>query len=213
MAEAIVCKSGIYAITNTVNGKRYIGSASNLASRFRTHKARLNLDKHHSVKLQNAWRKYGPDCFRFEVLEFVANRANLVDREQHWIDVHQAASASGYNISPIAGSSLGVKHTEKAIRNMGESKIGIRCKPETREKISLANTGKKRKPEVVEKMAAARTGSKRSDETKMKMRMAHLGKPKSPETIANMSGKKKSPESIAKREATKLAKRLALQIS
>lgn len=211
MADAIL--SGIYAITNVVNGKKYIGSACNLASRFRTHKARLNLEKHHSAKLQNAWRKYGPECFRFDVIELVEDKSVLIAREQFWIDEYKSATTSGYNVSPIAGSSLGVKHTEEAIRNMGASKIGIRCKPETREKIRLANTGKKRKPEVVQKMAEDRTGAKRSEETKQKMRIAHLGKKKTPETIANMSGKKKSPESIAKREATKRAKRMALQVS
>jgi len=51
--------SGIYKILNTVNNKFYIGSAVNLNSRFRTHKANLINNKHPNKHLQAAFNKYG----------------------------------------------------------------------------------------------------------------------------------------------------------
>lgn len=41
---------GIYKITNTKNGKVYIGSSSNIERRFTEHKCELIENKHHSYK-------------------------------------------------------------------------------------------------------------------------------------------------------------------
>lgn len=43
--------SGVYAITNTATGKRYIGSAVNIKKRWREHLHNLRKNKHHSKKL------------------------------------------------------------------------------------------------------------------------------------------------------------------
>lgn len=208
MAEAIVCKSGIYAITNTVNGKSYVGSACALKSRLRTHRSNLNLSKHHSEKLQRAWFKHGDAAFVFEILEYVSNKADLIAREQFWID-HLQSVRCGYNVCPIAGSPLGFKHTDATRAKVSVALMGRVLSPEARALISAANIGKRMSIESVEKMRQSHIGKKHTDETREKMSEYHTGRKKSPETIARMS-KKKSPESIAKREATKRAKRSAL---
>lgn len=102
-------QSGIYAIRHIESGKLYLGSAINIRNRWKEHRKDLKRARHHCQHLQNAWRKHGPDSFVFEILELVADKANLIAREQSWID--QTPRRTRYNTSPTAGSPLGTKHT------------------------------------------------------------------------------------------------------
>ena len=60
--------SGIYEILNTINGKRYIGSAVNFNERWMNHKKMLKKGIHHSIHLQRAWNNHGGGSFEFSVL-------------------------------------------------------------------------------------------------------------------------------------------------
>lgn len=51
-------KSGVYKITNTINGNFYIGSSIRIRERWYEHKYLLNKGTHHSKHLQNSWNKY-----------------------------------------------------------------------------------------------------------------------------------------------------------
>jgi hypothetical protein len=109
--------SGIYKITNVVNGKCYIGSSVNVKVRFYAHKSHLKHNKHDNRHLQAAYNKYGVDNFLFEVLEeCAADKAVLEDREQHYMDLLNACHEDhGYNLAPRAYICIGVKHTAEAI--------------------------------------------------------------------------------------------------
>lgn len=134
-------QSGIYQIRNTLNDKRYIGSAVDLKDRFRGHIKGLRNNRHHSKHLQYAWNKYGSDAFKFEVLLYCAKH-DLLFYEQRAINVYKSFSRRyGYNIFPTAGSSL-----------------GHQCYDSTRRKISLANKGKVRSEEVRHNMSVSRKG-------------------------------------------------------
>jgi group I intron endonuclease len=88
---------GIYAIKNYVNNKVYIGSSKNIYNRFKVHKSRLNLNKHHSSHLQHAYN-LNPADFSFEILELVANTTELELREQFWVDSYKSYNRDfGYN--------------------------------------------------------------------------------------------------------------------
>jgi group I intron endonuclease len=118
-------KTGVYQIKNLVNGKVYVGSAVNINHRWVEHKSDLSRQKHHSKHLQYAWNKYGESNFNFEILEECPVE-KLIYWEQIWMDSLCACDKRlGYNISPIAGSCLGVKHSEKAKKNMSDSHRGI----------------------------------------------------------------------------------------
>lgn len=60
--------SGIYQITNLINGDFYIGQAKNVKRRFITHKSALNNKYHGNPKLQNAYNEYGADKFILIIL-------------------------------------------------------------------------------------------------------------------------------------------------
>lgn len=105
---------GIYQIQNKVNNKIYIGSSIDIEQRWKTHRSELKSKHHHNSNLQNAWHEYGEENFVFEIIEIVEDKNNLIDREQHYMDLTTCYDINiGYNINPTAGNCLGVKRTEK----------------------------------------------------------------------------------------------------
>ena len=61
--------SGVYVITNTRDGKRYVGVSRDIDNRWYSHRYELNRGKHGSTSLQQAWNEYGESAFAFAVLE------------------------------------------------------------------------------------------------------------------------------------------------
>lgn len=66
-------QSGVYKITNKVNGKFYIGSSKNLSERFRSHLCTLLKGNSGCRILQAAVKKYGIENFEFSVVEVCDN--------------------------------------------------------------------------------------------------------------------------------------------
>lgn len=90
--ENLPCLSGIYIIKNTINKKVYVGSAINLKSRWKRHLWALSKNVHHSSILQKAFNKYGAENFFIEILEYVPDKKQLIQREQYWIDKYDSAN-------------------------------------------------------------------------------------------------------------------------
>ena len=93
MAEEKI--SGIYCIENTKNHKKYIGQSIDIYQRWYTHKSKLNMNKHHSHHLQQAWNKYGDNCFIFYIIES-CDESLLNEREIYWIKYYNTYF-DGYN--------------------------------------------------------------------------------------------------------------------
>ena len=101
----------LYKITNTVNGKMYLGITSRPKQRFKQH-----MEGKSSLLLKSAVAKYGIDAFIFEVL-VVGEKEYIADLERKAISLYETQKRDkGYNIKPggetgLAGYSL--KYTSK----------------------------------------------------------------------------------------------------
>jgi len=132
----IMDNSGVYSITNTISGNRYIGSSHIIKKRWISHRAELRRNKHRNQRLQQAWQKHGEAAFLFEVLELVPNRDGLFDKEQAWIDKLNPQ----YNIKSVAGGrGCGWNHSEETKEGLRQFHLGLRHSPEALEKIRKAN--------------------------------------------------------------------------
>jgi len=89
-------KSGyVYSITNSINGKMYVGSTCNLRSRFLRHMNELRRNTHHNLFLQRDFNEYGESSFLFEPIVISDDFRNI---ENNFIAAN-ASSSILYNIA------------------------------------------------------------------------------------------------------------------
>jgi group I intron endonuclease len=131
--------SGIYKITNLINGKVYIGQSIDILNkRWPYHKYLLNCDKHSNKHLQNAWNKYGEDNFDFSII-CQCDPDNLDDYEICYIKLYKSyLSEFGYN-KTYGGD--GMIPTEETRKKMSIAHKGILGTPESKAKQSLKLSG------------------------------------------------------------------------
>ena len=79
--------TGIYQIINLVNGNSYIGQSNQIEKRWSNHRiAATNInDKGYDYPLYRAFRKYGIENFKFQILE-ECTLEELSFKEQFWIN-------------------------------------------------------------------------------------------------------------------------------
>lgn len=179
----------VYLITNTINGKRYVGQTrQTLAKRWIAH-----CSKNRCRYLYNAIQKYGRQSFIIEPIVEVSTRELANEFEIEYIERYKTHEPNGYNICTggdnRAHSWLGKKHSE-------ESKL----------KMSLAKCGK----------SSPRLGAVTSDESKLKMRLAKLGKPsprKGVHLLDETLGKLRAAWQIRRLREIPLATRLKMKQS
>lgn len=153
MPNRLPDKPGIYIITNSVSGRRYVGSGVNLRKRWNGHRWSLNRGKHHNPRLQSAWTKHGESAFTIDVLEVVEDASHLLTREQYWLDHYDAAACPGfYNFCAVAGSQLGRVRSKATCLRLSAAHRGRTHSPESRAKMRQAKLGRKLSPEHVEKV-------------------------------------------------------------
>jgi group I intron endonuclease len=143
----------IYSIKNIKNNKIYIGSAVDFHRRKRVHLNLLNKGKHHSIKLQNSFNKYGIDNFQFDVLENVYDVDSIIETEQRYLDDLKPE----LNMTLVAGlnSHIGLKRSLETIEKIRISNTGKSTSEETKEKLRKYNIGKKQSQETIDKKSKA----------------------------------------------------------
>lgn len=117
----------IYLITNTVNGKRYIGqTVRSVEVRWKQHINDAHTDwKRGCRALWNAIVKYGADCFKVETL-VVVSKKHANDYEKRFIDMYGTLTPRGYNILP--GGNVGDMPT--SVRESIGRKLRTRTAPD-----------------------------------------------------------------------------------
>lgn len=178
-------QSVIYAIRNKDSGKAYIGSAVDRCRRWKYHKNRLRLGKHHSQYFQNAWNLHGGDAYEWVVLEDLTEACNgltkgqvgdLLCYHEDWWTQQQRDGKGSYNLREISKSNLGVKYSDESKRRMGAWQVGKKHSPETIKKLSEARKGK----------PSPMRGKTFSAEARANMSRAAKGKVFSPEHKAKL---------------------------
>lgn len=155
---------GIYKITNTINGKCYIGQSRDIESRWKAHKVRKG------TYLYNAFQKYGVENFTFEVLE-ECERERLNELEKYYIELYHSFG-EGYNLceggnsDPEDFDAIRKEKISKATLGRKSPMKGKHHTDSTKEKLRNANLGH----------APWNKGVPASDEAKKKMSEAHKGK-------------------------------------
>ena len=105
---------GIYKITNVKNGDCYIGQSIDIGRRWRSHLSCHSREgTHYEYYLYRAFRKYGVDNFKFEVLEECPVEL-LTEREQWYYDKMKPS----YNIIRPKDNPM---HNKEVVKKMKES--------------------------------------------------------------------------------------------
>lgn len=190
---------GIYAITNTVSGKVYIGSSINIKLRVRGHMSALKRAVHSNPYLQNAYNADGRAAFVASVVE-LCDSSELLDREQRHLDSTNSHSREiGYN---ICASAFGKRHSDET-----KERIRLRAinrSDESRERYASAQRGKKASEETKAKQSAARKGRKHSPEARAKIAESNRRRTLSDESKAKIGAANRNPsaETRAKQSAS-----------
>ena len=184
---------GVYKIINNVNGKIYIGQSINIKARWTDHINTLNRNSSHSVLLQRAWNKYGPDNFTFEILELCSEEM-LDEVESKYINFYNSIK-NGYNLE--SGGNINKHLSEETKKKISDAHRGKRMSEEAKQRMSLSRTGegngmfgRHHTEDARKKMSAARKGKPGhpcTDYQKECARLANLGKSVSEETRRKIS--------------------------
>lgn len=86
----------IYKLTNTVNGKAYVGQT------IQAFKKRIGQHRNNRKSfIGQAIRKYGWENFKAEILEECSSYEELDEREKYWIAFFNTMVPNGYNLTSM----------------------------------------------------------------------------------------------------------------
>lgn len=94
----------LYQITNTINGKIYIGQTNNIQKRWSNHKCCNSPD----MVIAKAIKKYGVENFKFEILYKNVSIEEIDELEIRTIKEKNSRVPNGYNVSEGGSGNRGV---------------------------------------------------------------------------------------------------------
>lgn len=138
---------GIYKITNTTNGKVYVGQSRDINHRKSCHEYDLRNNRHKNIHLQRSYN-LNPKAFKFEVICTCAEE-DLDALEEYYIEKYNCLDDKyGYNLDKAArGTGIMSEETKLKISkaNMGNQAMkGIKLSEEWKRHLSEAQPHKKK---------------------------------------------------------------------
>ncbi len=169
----------IYAITNKIDGKVYIGQTINYKKRLLSYKG---LRCKGQPLIYNALRKNGIGSFTFEIIDEAVSKVQLDLLEIVYIGKFRSLYKKyGYNLQSggsyprqavssnrkIGNANRGKTRSDDVKNKMSEDRLGEKNgfygkkhTPQTKERIGNANKGRIKTKEELEKLAKSTTGKK-----------------------------------------------------
>jgi group I intron endonuclease len=206
--EKLPNKSGIYKVTNLINGKGYVGKAKNIRIRWYVHKGSRFRRKYQSA-IYAAMIKYGINNFKCEVLLLLNNYDEEILNELEIFFIadqntyYNGIDGWGYNLTK--GGEGGQEPTDevklkisKALKGRTSPLKGRKRGPmpeEQKEKIrrTKANQSADRKKEISDKIKKTKREKpyRHTQEEIEHLRKINIGKKRTPEAIEKIrSGQK-----------------------
>lgn len=109
--------SGIYKITNSINGHSYIGKSNNIRKRLLGHVYEAKNPNRRKNAVENAILKYGAQFFQIEIVEEIpkSDYDNIgSERERYWINYFKTfIDKDQYNLTSGGEGTCGYNCTEK----------------------------------------------------------------------------------------------------
>ena len=107
----------IYKITNSINGKNYIGQTiQSVERRYRCH-INSAMSNNADTHLARAIRKYGPSAFSYSVIDTADDESELLKKEQKWIKECNSIK-NGYNETDATYKCGGNTYMSKSAQDM-----------------------------------------------------------------------------------------------
>jgi group I intron endonuclease len=166
----------VYLITNTVNGKVYVGKTYDVAKRWCEHKHSGKNPSHHCRLISRAIAKYGTEAFRIEVLSEHSSEAQALLAEELEISERDSQNKTlGYNLTSGGESGLLSKDSRERIANTLK---GHPVTEDARAKIRKARANQVLSVSQLRALAKGRElpHGPISEETRAKMRAAKVGR-------------------------------------
>lgn len=115
----------IYLITNTINGKVYVGQTTKTkpVDRWKQHKRNMNYDPYKSIALYRAMRKYGVENFTWEIVVAGVPEALLDDLETNCIAAYNGYT-KGYNMLEEGNTMRGYVFSSEVLTHLSKIRKG-----------------------------------------------------------------------------------------
>jgi hypothetical protein len=168
-------------VTNTINGKFYIGK----------HQTKNIYDQYYGSgkNIKAAIKKYGKESFSKEILFVFDNEKEMNDKERELITEEFVLRIDTYNMG-VGGEGgphfKGKKHSQECLQKRSKRRQYI-VSEETKKKISEANIRRFQNEEVRKAYSNKKKGHIVSEETKQKISNSLKGRKRSQETKNKIS--------------------------
>ena len=162
-------KAYVYIVTNTFNGKQYVGETVNPDTRWGAHVYGANNSS--QTKFARAIRKYRSDAFKFELVAGFLTQDDAYDFETQLIRELDTVK-NGYNSNE--GGEGGICPSDEVRKKIGDANRGRVPTDETRKKISEAC--KRRSSQLAEAARERFKGKTLTEEHRQKLSEAGKGK-------------------------------------